>query len=339
MASPGGPTVFTATTSSRESLWSAVRFATGGFPHEPAHGARTGVDAGRVARDHARVLPSAGELHVAGGGPARGKLDGEPDAPAVRRPAPFEAGCGAGGREPAGDLMHPEADDRIGRRRLRRRVQPAERGGAATDQLPDIVLVRRRVRLRAGYGDGSSPAIGAPSLAASSCAPATSVGGISRRARCSARLRFWNSSGRSSASRCAEGPGPCFMALAAVLSSQTLVALLRFSAEMPCSARRFLSASGLNSSFSSVASAFWKKNACCWSTRWCSRGTACQLKRRGMRVVDSAQMLPNQSAWIRTFSIISVATPSSFSLSRSHRRSPSIKSIAIAPSRVASSEA
>ena len=49
--------------------------------------------------------------------------------------------------------MHPEADDRIGRRRLRRRVQPAERGGAATDQLPDIVLVRRRVRLRPGYGD------------------------------------------------------------------------------------------------------------------------------------------------------------------------------------------
>ena len=137
MASPGGPsgpTVFTATISSRESLWSAVRFATGGFPHEPAHGARAGADAGRVARDHARVLPSAGELHVAGGGPARGKLDGE----AVRRAAPFEAGCGAGGREPAGDLMHPEADDRIGRRRLRRRVQPAERGGAATDQLPDI---------------------------------------------------------------------------------------------------------------------------------------------------------------------------------------------------------
>ena len=153
MASPGGPTVFTAITPSRESLWSAVRFATGGSAHEPAHGARAGVDAGRVARDHARVVPSAGELHVAGGGPARGKLDGEPDAPAVRRPAPFEAGCGAGGREPAGDLMHPEADDRIGRRRLRRRVQPAERGGAATDQLPDIVLVRRRVRLRPGYGD------------------------------------------------------------------------------------------------------------------------------------------------------------------------------------------
>ena len=97
-----------------------------------------GADAGRVARDHARILPSAGELHVAGGRPARGKLDGQADAPAVRRPAPFEAGYGAGGREPAGDLMHPEADDRIGRRRLRRRVQPAERGGAAADQLPDI---------------------------------------------------------------------------------------------------------------------------------------------------------------------------------------------------------
>ena len=66
-----------------------------------------GVDAGRIARDHAGVLPSAGELHVAGGGPARGKLDGEPDAPAVRRPAPFEAGGGAGGREPAGDLVAP----------------------------------------------------------------------------------------------------------------------------------------------------------------------------------------------------------------------------------------
>ena len=47
--------------------WSVVRFAAGGDPHEPAHGAGAGADAGRVARDHARILPSPGELHVAGG--------------------------------------------------------------------------------------------------------------------------------------------------------------------------------------------------------------------------------------------------------------------------------
>ena len=49
--------------------------------------------------------------------------------------------------------MHLEADDRMGWRRLRRRVQPAERGGAAADQLPNIAPGRRRVRLRARYGD------------------------------------------------------------------------------------------------------------------------------------------------------------------------------------------
>ena len=47
----------------------------------------------------------------------------------------------------------------------------------------------------------------------------------------------------------------------------------------------------------------------------------------------------NQSDRIRTLSIISVSTPRAFSLSRSQRRSPSIRSIAIAPSRVASSAA
>ncbi len=113
---------------------SVCRFAAAGSPHEPAHGASAGGDAGRVAGDRAGILPSAGELHIAGAGPAGGELDRESDAAAVRRPAPFEAGRGAGGREPAVDLVHPEADGRIGWRRLRRRMQPAERGAVAVDQ-------------------------------------------------------------------------------------------------------------------------------------------------------------------------------------------------------------
>ena len=47
----------------------------------------------------------------------------------------------------------------------------------------------------------------------------------------------------------------------------------------------------------------------------------------------------NQSDRICTLSVISTSTPRRFSLSRSQRRSPSMRSIAIAPSRVASSEA
>ena len=57
------------------------------------------------------------------------------------------------------------------------------------------------------------------------------------------------------------------------------------------------------------------------------------------RGVNTVQMPSNQSGRIRTSSIISVSTPSSFPLRRSQRRSPSIRSIAIAPSRVASSDA
>ena len=52
-----------------------------------------------------------------GGNPARGELDGETDAAAVRRPAALEAGRGAGGGEPAVDLVDAETDDRIPRLR------------------------------------------------------------------------------------------------------------------------------------------------------------------------------------------------------------------------------
>ena len=83
-----------------------------GLPHEPAHRAVPGTDAGGVARDHAGVLPSAGELDAVGTGPACGELDGESDAAAVRGPAPFESGRGAGGGEPAVDLVDGQADDR-----------------------------------------------------------------------------------------------------------------------------------------------------------------------------------------------------------------------------------
>ena len=52
-------------------------------------------------------------LDGVGGSPARGELDGETNAAAVRRPAALEAGRGAGGGEPAVDLVDAEADDRI----------------------------------------------------------------------------------------------------------------------------------------------------------------------------------------------------------------------------------
>ena len=47
--------------------------------------------------------------------PAGGELDGETDAAAVRGTAPLEAGRGAGGGEPAVDLVDAETDDRIPR--------------------------------------------------------------------------------------------------------------------------------------------------------------------------------------------------------------------------------
>ena len=47
-----------------------------------------------------------------GTGPACGELDGESDAAAVRGPAPSESGRGAGGGEPAVDLVDGQADDR-----------------------------------------------------------------------------------------------------------------------------------------------------------------------------------------------------------------------------------
>ena len=88
---------------------------------------------------------------VVGTGPACGELDGESDAAAVRGPAPFESGRGAGGGEPAVDLVDGQADDRLGRRR--RGVQSPDRGGAAADQPPDVGPVACRVRLRAAHGD------------------------------------------------------------------------------------------------------------------------------------------------------------------------------------------
>ena len=108
-----------------------------GLPHEPAHRAGTGADAGRVAGDHPSIPPSAGDLDIVGAGPADGEFDGESDAAAVRGPAPFEAGRGVGGGEPAVDLVDGQADNRLGRRRRPRCVQSADRGGAA-DSPPDV---------------------------------------------------------------------------------------------------------------------------------------------------------------------------------------------------------
>ena len=144
--------------------WVRSRFGFG-LPHESAHRAAPGVDAGRVAGDHPSILPSAGDLDVVGAGPACGELDGESDAAAVRGPASFESGRGAGGGEPAVDLVDGQADDRLGRRRRRRGVQSADRGGAAADQPPDVgpvacgfVFERRTVTTTSSSPDRSTSA-------------------------------------------------------------------------------------------------------------------------------------------------------------------------------------
>ena len=80
-----------------------------------ADGSLASVDARGVADDLGGVLPPAGELDGMRGGPARGELDSETAAAAVRRPAALEAGRCAGGGEPAVDLVDAEADDRIPR--------------------------------------------------------------------------------------------------------------------------------------------------------------------------------------------------------------------------------
>ena len=80
-----------------------------------ADGSFTRADARGVADDHGGILPSAGQFDGMRGSPAGGELDGETDAASVGGPPTLEAGRGAGGGEPAVDLVDAEADDRIPR--------------------------------------------------------------------------------------------------------------------------------------------------------------------------------------------------------------------------------
>ena len=138
-------------------------------------GSLASVDARGVADHQGGVLPPAGELDGVGGSPARGELDGETDAATVGGPPPLEAGRGAGGGEPAVDLVDAEADDRIPRFRRDRGVQAADRGRAAADQTSHIRTPPGRVGLRAADGDNDVVAVAEIDVGPAECGDLTAT--------------------------------------------------------------------------------------------------------------------------------------------------------------------
>ena len=92
------------------------------------------------------------------GAPRAASSAARPDAAAVRCPPALETGRGARRREPAVDLVDAQPHDPIPRRRRDRGVQAADRGGAGSDQVTDIITPAT-VRLCAAQRHGDVLAV------------------------------------------------------------------------------------------------------------------------------------------------------------------------------------
>ena len=91
------------------------------------------------------MLPSTGELHIAGAGPAGGEIDEKPTRPLCNILRPSAAAQAAGKRRLI--LVHSEADHRTSRHQPGRHMQPTP---PARWHRPGVPRIDRRARARAG---------------------------------------------------------------------------------------------------------------------------------------------------------------------------------------------